>query len=446
MDERHGDIYSNLGKLKWASDPMTLLQLIESLEMPQIGRISQSNISDLRENDYLLLQSVYDRYVILGKGPSSQSFIIPDWYRANCKVRSSNPRIQRQFWNFQGASEINRFDLPREINFLIETPLYQFTHKSGAKLECKKVVLKRNTKLVVTKVQNYAVDSVQRGTCFILVDKQGNKFLLPSEFSVKFSVEIKPEEYNKSYFDNKGLFSLPEIITRYELPVEIEFSAANESGSVPASKLIHHPLKLTSVAIAKSIVGAVFDSNLKKFRYIELSPATKIKLSIPKCLKHGLLNPNAILTKEEENEYSLYNKTREAALGLCHKQCELFKFDLRSASSEEKDAMAKIYELGTDFKRAELNQLKNQYLLDLKSKEAENPDAKIPFISLKNIFLRPNIDEGDPYDDVTQENDDGGVAFCHDMSILSQMPEKLLINSLTDIENSPKKSSRKGSK
>ncbi len=54
-----------------------------------------------------------------------------------------------------------------------------------------------------------------------------------------------------------------------------------------------------------------------------------------RCLKHGLLNPNAILTKDEENEYSLYNKTREAALGLCHKQCELFKFDLRSASSEE---------------------------------------------------------------------------------------------------------------
>ncbi len=152
MDDRHGDIYANLNKLKWASDPMTLLQLIESLEMPQIGRISQSNISDLRENDYLLLQSVYDRYAILGKGPGSQSFIIPDWYRANCKVRSLNPRIQRQFWNFQGASEINRFDLPREINFLIETPLYQFTSKTGNKQTCKKVVLKRNTKLVVTKV------------------------------------------------------------------------------------------------------------------------------------------------------------------------------------------------------------------------------------------------------------------------------------------------------
>lgn len=56
--------------------------------------------------------------------------------------------------------------------------------------------------------------------------------------------------------------------------------------------------------------------------------------------------------------------------------------------------MAKIFELGMEFKNSELIHLKDNYLLDLKSKEAENPDAKIPFISLKNIFLRPNIDEG----------------------------------------------------
>lgn len=69
--------------------------------------------------------------------------------------------------------------------------------------------------------------------------------------------------------------------------------------------------------------------------------------------------------------------------------------------------MLKIYDLGLKYKKEELDHLKDNYILDLKSKEAENPDAKIPFISLKNIFLRPNIDEGDPYDDVTQEGDYG---------------------------------------
>lgn len=73
--------------------------------------------------------------------------------------------------------------------------------------------------------------------------------------------------------------------------------------------------------------------------------------------------------------------------------------------------MVKIYELGIKFKKDEAQNLKDNYLLDLKSKEAANPDAKIPFVALKNIFLRPNIDEGDPYDDVTQEGEFGKVMY-----------------------------------
>ena len=288
------DIYSNLDKLKWANEPMTLLQLIESLEMPQIAKIARSSVPDLKENDYLLMQSVYDRYLILATTQSSTSrnvhtYLIPDWYRAQCKIRSANPSIQKQYWNFQGASEINRFDLPREINFLVETPLYQYTEKpnggtngNASQVEWKRVVVKRNTKLVATKMQNYSVENTNKGNCFILVDKNGTKYLLPIEFNIKFSVEIKQDEYNSSYFDHKGVFSLPEIITRYELPIEIEFTAGTEPGSVPASKLPRTPFKLVSVAIAKSIIGAIYNLANKKFRYIELSPATQIRLAIPK--------------------------------------------------------------------------------------------------------------------------------------------------------------------
>jgi hypothetical protein len=56
--------------------------------------------------------------------------------------------------------------------------------------------------------------------------------------------------------------------------------------------------------------------------------------------------------------------------------------------------MLKIYDSGLKYKKEESSNLKDNYLLDLKSKEATNPDAKIPFVALKNIFLRPNIDEG----------------------------------------------------
>ena len=77
--------------------------------------------------------------------------------------------------------------------------------------------------------------------------------------------------------------------------------------------------------------------------------------------------------------------------------------------NSQKEAMLKIYDSGLKFKREESANLKENYLLDLKSKEATNPDAKIPFVALKNIFLRPNIDEGDPYDDVTQEGEYGKI-------------------------------------
>lgn len=287
MDSKSVDVYSNLNKLKWAQEPMTLLQLIESLEMPQIAKIARSGVSDLKENDYLLLQSVYDRYLILGYTHSSSSgkphaYLIPDWYRAQCKIRSSNPRIQKQYWNFQGASELNRFDLPREINFLVETPLYQQYNKTSSKIEWRRVVVKRNTKLTATKLQTYSVDHANKGTCFVLVDRKGHKYLLPTEFNIKFSVEIKPDEYNSSYFDHKGVFSLPEIITRYELPIDIDFTAGTEPGSIPSTKLPRSTFRLVSVAIAKSIIGAIFNAQSRKFRYIELSPATQIRLAIPK--------------------------------------------------------------------------------------------------------------------------------------------------------------------
>jgi hypothetical protein len=288
MDAKSIDVYANLAKLKWAHESMTLLQLIDSLEMPQIAKIARSNVTEIKENDYLLLQSVYDRYLLLGVTQSAASknihtYLIPDWYRAQCKIRSAHPRIQKQYWNFQGANELSRFDLPREINFLVETPIYQFVSKLAAnKSEWKRIVVKRNTKLVAVKLQNYSVDNTNRGNCFILNDRKGGKFLLPCEFNVKFSVEIRSDEYNSSYFDHKGTYSLPEVITRYELPVEIEFTAGTEPGSIPAAKLPRSTFKLVSVAIAKSIVGAIFNATTKKFRYIELSPATQIKLAIPK--------------------------------------------------------------------------------------------------------------------------------------------------------------------
>lgn len=72
--------------------------------------------------------------------------------------------------------------------------------------------------------------------------------------------------------------------------------------------------------------------------------------------------------------------------------------------------MLKIYDAGRKYKLEEASILSDNYLLNLNSAESMNPDAKIPFINLRKLFLRPNIDEGDPYDDVNHETDEEGQA------------------------------------
>ncbi len=137
-----------------------------------------------------------------------------------------------------------------------------------------------------------------------------------------------------------------------------------------------------------------------------------------RCLQKGLRNPNASLTQREENQYALYNDTREKVLNAYHKNCELYKYDLRQAANDEvfifwkkmpkknyfflfklfkKEAMMKIFEAGHKYKNDETLILQQNYLLNLSSNESVNPDAKIPFLNLRNVFLRPNIDEGKIY-------------------------------------------------
>jgi hypothetical protein len=281
--------FNNLQSIEWSKEPFTLLQLIESLEMPQMVKVLKSHTNNFNQNDFILLQSVYDRYVLLANqldalgNPTNLSYLIPDWYRAQCKITSSNPQIKKQFWNFQGAAEINRFDLPREINFLVETPIYQYQQKVGNRNEWKRVCLKRNTRLVANKLHQYSVNHVQQGACVILSDKAGNAFLLPTSYNIKFSVEIQPDEYSSSYFDHKRVFSLPELVTRYELPINIEFLQSNDLvNAIPKNKLPQASVKLTAVAIAKSLVGVLFNNQIKQHSFVELSIATPFDVSIPK--------------------------------------------------------------------------------------------------------------------------------------------------------------------
>ena len=97
------DMCGNLSRMKWSDDSNSLIRIMDSLEMPQVVKTVQSNTLDIRENEYMLLHSVYDRYLLLGLTPGGEStpgatvtefFLIPDWHRAQCKIKSANPRVQ----------------------------------------------------------------------------------------------------------------------------------------------------------------------------------------------------------------------------------------------------------------------------------------------------------------------------------------------------------------
>ena len=60
----------------------------------------------------------------------------------------------------------------------------------------------------------------------------------------------------------------------------------------------------------------------------------------------------------------------------------------------KKVGLLKIYEEGKTYKMNQALSLSQNILLNVTSSEGKNPDMKIPFINLKNVFLRPNIDEG----------------------------------------------------
>lgn len=420
--------FSNLNRLEWTNNPFTLSQLTESLELPQIVKVNRSMQDNIRQNDFVLLHSVYDRYVLLGNkmenGYQSDSwYVIPDWYTAKCKVTDPNPRIQKQFWNFQGASELSRFSLPRLINFLVETPMYQKSMAAGGRIEWKKVCLKRNTKLIVTELKDFTSNPNIQSHCYLLKDKQGNDYILPSDFNIKFSVEIQQNEYSQSYFDHNSLFSLVEIVTRYELPLIVEFKQDTELNT--QVKIPTAPVRLVACSIAKSVVGVFLNNQMRQHSFIELSPATAIDVSISQCLQKGLGNPNASLSSKEREDYNLYTETRDSLLKIYNKACETYKFDLHRASSEERNGLMKIFEDGKNFKSNQAYSLSQNVLINTRSDESKNPDIKIPFLNLKNVFLRPNVDEGDPYDENVQESATESNSISHDMQILECMPEKL---------------------
>jgi len=275
------DIVDELKKFDWEIGEYLFHDFVEYFQLPQIIRISQSWDTSLIKNDILYLQAMRDRHLILSKSllPDHRTFILPDWFQGQCRILSTNPIYKPRWWEFKDAMELLRFEMPRSyIRLLCDTSALLLLPTN----QTIPVLLKENTEVTLKRIEKSK--TITNGKeMFVLIDKNDQEFLIdPTQTDnlFHFAIKILDNEFDKSYHGTtmENLFTLPEIIIRYELPIDIEIVSL--INTIPIENFPVQ-LRLEKYSIAKSILAfSVSDSNHSKI--LEFSSLTQFSLH---CIK-----------------------------------------------------------------------------------------------------------------------------------------------------------------
>lgn len=275
------DVKEELKQLEWEIGEYLLQDFIEYFQLPQIIHVSQPWDTHLVKNDILFLQSSYDRHLILSKSllSDNRTFILPDWFQGQCRILTSNPIYKPRWWEFNNISDLLRFQMPREHIRLLQDTSALLLLPTNQTIP---VLLKENTEVTLKRLEKSS--NITHGKeMFVLTDKNDQEFLvdptaMPSTFRI--AIRILDNEFDASYHKHTSdnLFTLPEIIIRYELPIDIEIvSLAN---TVPIENF-PTKLRLEKYSIAKSIIAfSIGDTNFP--RILEFSSLTQFSLN---CVK-----------------------------------------------------------------------------------------------------------------------------------------------------------------
>jgi hypothetical protein len=276
------DIVDELNKFDWENGEYLFHDFIEYFQLPQIIRISQPWDTNLvKKNDILYLQAIHDRHLIISKSllSDNRTFILPDWFQGQCRILSSNPIYKPRWWEFTNALELLRFEMPRShIRLLVDTSALLLLPTN----QTIPVLLKENTEVTLKRIEKST--TITNGKeMFVLIDKNDQEFLIDptqTENKFHFAIRILDNEFDKSYHRNtiENLFTLPEILIRYELPIDIEFVSLTNTIPIENFPL---KLRLEKYSIAKSIIAfSIADSNHP--RILEFSSLTQFSLH---CIK-----------------------------------------------------------------------------------------------------------------------------------------------------------------
>ena len=279
--DRLDDIVDEIKHFDWEIGEYVFHDFIEYFQLPQIIRVSQPWDTNLVKNEILYLHSSFDRHLILARSttPDDRFFVLPDWFQGQCRVLTPNPIYKTRWWEFRNVIELLRFKMPRQhIRLLQDTPvlLHLPTNQTIP------VILKETTEVTLKSIEK-AQHITNGKEMFVLVDKNDQEFLLdPATVaeSFHFAIQILDDEFDQSYHKNTAdtHFSLPEILIRYELPLDIEI--VSFPNAVPIENFPQR-LRLEKYAIGKSIIAfSIADCNQP--RILEFSSLTQFSLQ---CIK-----------------------------------------------------------------------------------------------------------------------------------------------------------------
>ncbi|CAF2972806.1 unnamed protein product [Rotaria sp. Silwood2] len=331
-----------LHKINWEKGEYYFHNFIDYYQLPQIIRIEQTCNTDFVRNQWMYLQTLFDRYLIIASlltkksKLSTEKYLIPDWFQGECRILSKNPTLKKRWWVFQGAFELYRFNLPRTIKILSHTP----AHIKTINNEWEKIVLCKNAYFNVIRREKYQSriqndkDEVfisEPKEAFIIQDPDNNdEFLIPPGVPIRFATLIGDHELHAEYRNHHGTFTFPEIMMRYEFPIDIEI-LTHLPIDLPDFK---SQIRLEKFCVAKSVLACMVDN--EQMKILELSPLTELTIRCAKCLTYGLSkDENLKEEKFNENEYQRYENIRSKMNVIFDGITEIYRSKIQLGSTEE---------------------------------------------------------------------------------------------------------------
>jgi hypothetical protein len=302
-------LIKDLNKIEWENGEYYFHNFVDYYQLPQIIRVEQTWNTNLIKNQWLYLQTLFDRYFIIASPLLSssktksikQKYLIPDWFQGECRILSKNPILKKRWWIFQGTFELYRFDLPRSIKVLTDTPAHIRKRENSSTHDWDKIVLRKNARLNVIRREQYQsrvkndkneLIASEPKEAFILQDPlTGNEFILPPGVPLRFATLIEDKELHAQYKNHDGTFTFPEIMMRYEFPLDVEI-ITHLPIDLPDFK---SQVKLEKFCVAKSVLAFIIGQDQPQM--IELSPLTQFTLH---CARYRKKKP--FIEKYEEFE------------------------------------------------------------------------------------------------------------------------------------------------